>query len=199
MEVKSTVLSAIAVIALMSGCGSDSDSDSEFEQLKPTVAYTQEVTDSHNGKTYTAKAGANGDFQAIKNEEEVTAGFIDGVETPYLVTTLTSEYSFDTKYSSDHFKGISTSDFTAGTEHLKGTSDVHGSFDCINSYESPLPKSFYYAEELEDPYFDESTRNNTTCPDWMDEEIEEDPSLSTVTTNVIVNDISYISTYRSLK
>ncbi len=203
-----TILSAVAMLALLSGCGGDDDNGDDDNQIsvgtlsslpssytEPLVAYSASDSRVFNGKTYTRKIGADGDFKTVANTFDVE--FDASVSTPYTITTLTRTEAVDiTEASSEHILATVTYDFNAGTEHFKGTSSVNGTIDCVNTYMTPLPLLISFTDEIPE-YFDDSTLSSTTCPNWINEDDNSEPLSFTGVFNTTINGTSHISTYQS--
>jgi len=204
------ILSAVAVLALLSGCGGDDDDNNGDDNnqisigtlsslpssyTEPLVAYSAGDTRVFNGKTYTRKIGADGDFKAVENTFDVE--FDANVSTPYTITTLTRTEAIEiTEASSERILATVTYDFNAGTEHFQGTSSVNGTIDCVNTYITPLPLVISFTDEVPG-YFDDDTRSSTTCPAWINEGDDSEPLSFTGVFNTTINGTSHISAYQS--
>ena len=195
-------LSFIVVSALaLSGCdgisdssdGSSSDASASIES-KNIVPYTVTVTNSYNGKTYISKAGATGKIKVEKSsyqgDEYIDFGLQDGVASVTFVDGTSTEYIDAVMSDGEKVTGRIDIDYKKGTEHIVGDSSVHGHVDCTNTYQSPLPivwSSNEYYFEL--PNLVKNTMVSSTCPDWInDDSNDEAPQSMKMLTNYILTD-----------
>jgi hypothetical protein len=199
------ILSSVAMLTLLSGCGDDTTDDSASNistalQDATTTTYAAESTNSYNGVTIISKLNATGDFSAIDGTYGPELVFADGVTTPYTVNTLTMTESIEMQEAAGQSVLSITSDFSEGTQHLQGNRAGYGNFDCVETYISPLPIILSYSTDDLPDYFDEDTRVSTTCPTWIDDNANDTHPISyTAVTNITVNGTSQISEYNSYK
>jgi hypothetical protein len=199
------LFSSVAAVLLLSACGDSGDSSTSegtAPALDPVVAYSVEKTSEYAGRVATMKLGTDGDFKAVSGSEDYPElGMSDSADLPYTINTVTKVESYGYSDSEDTISAITTSDYSAGTEHIKGTSKVHGDIDCTNTYQSPLPLVINDAAAFDEVYFDDEQRINTTCPSWMDEtspEEDDDYDYEEIE-NMTINGNSHISRYYSIK
>jgi len=201
----------VALIATLglgfSACGggdSGGGSSNGGSTPSPLVSYTCEASSSYGGQAYTQKMGTSGNIvcneQSYMDQSSIVASFADGINT-MRVTQVIAENYFNT--NSDN--GTYTVNLKEGTEHIVGNSSEHGSVDCVNTYDTSLPRDFYDANEI--LYFDISSyqRVSTTCPDWVNDDSQdtETPSSFTNQLNLTITEesgaVTKISTLDTMK
>lgn len=218
---QSMSLAALLVLSFsLTGCGDDSDSgdsdggssgvdtpivagdDSENGGVDaPIVAYSCEESMSYGGQTVTLKLGANGNLTCDDSYGYIELAFANGVNE-MVVSQITSTTSFDSSYGS----GSGTINYQEGTETIIGTDDEHGSVNCTNTYDIPLPLHIYDAEEFEYLSIYNYQRIDTDCPDWVNDDsddYDDDIGSFTYSENITITEtsgtVSEVSLYQSFQ
>ena len=147
--------------------GSGNSSSGTGSMPDPIVAYTCEASMSLNGQTMISKEGTEGSLvcrvQNVGIGSLVETSFVDGVNE-ITATQMIIEYYFNDSSNSN------TVNLKEGTEHIVGTSNKHGSVDCVNTYDIKPPITFYSADEIGDFNIEKYQRIATTCPDWVNDD-----------------------------
>ena len=210
-NIKKTTL-AITLFSLLSvgftGCGSDAEeaidaalnngTSTGGSTVTPSGSYDCEQVIEHPGHpTMTMRLSASGKLVCTEVYGYPELEFIDDVNE-LVVSQLISTEVFDSNYAS----GTATTNLAEGTEHIVGTDSTHGSVDCINTYDVPLPITFYSASDVEEFYIDDYQLTNTTCPSWINDDDEyEEPTRVSMSSDIVITDsrgeTSTISTYFS--
>ncbi len=211
-------LALVSILALgFTGCGDSSDGDDPIDNLINSVdivdasslltaatSYSCDETRELGGKTYTMKIGATNQLSTDCTYGQLT--FADDDTNEIII----SQYTKTTAVSGElhdgiTFKAVMDVNFEKGTEHTVGTSSEYGAFDCTTTYDVVLPITIYDADEA-NLYIDDFQLTNSTCPDWLDDETEEEeePKEMTMVENISItqaetNEVSKISSYMSIK
>jgi hypothetical protein len=176
---------------------------SNTNSVQPIVPYTQSWSTNYGGKIMTMKMGADGQIKAVKSPSGQPTLQLAGTNSVSVSQVLVSQYITGDFGKEGHSVVTITQDYAKGTEHIVGTSTTHGSIDCVNTYKSPLPMTLTTSEP--EPYdtFTDTSRISTTCPAWVNEDSEEEPTNFTMVENQTITSttgsVSHISKFISLK
>ena len=165
----------------------------------PQGSYDCENTDEAFGKTFTNNISATGKLSCSQFAGYPELEFTEGVNE-MIISQLISTETFD----SDIGSGTFTINLQDKTEHIVVTDSIYGSADCTITYDIDLPLTIYDPSMLENFYLeDEYQILNSTCPEWMDEDNDEntEPSRAVMTQETTITetsgDISTVSSYNS--
>lgn len=188
----------VASIVALSGCGSDSvstvvdglsggdASSTGTEGVTPSSSYDCSYDLVHPGTpTVTTSLSATGELTCSQEAGYPELKFKDGVNE-ISVTQLVSTQVVD----SDAGVATVTYDLQAGTEHLVGSHPKYGKVDCVTRYDVELPLNVYSADNLNAFDFYNYQKLSTTCPDWVDNEDDYNPTRMSMTAETTITDSS---------
>jgi len=177
----STVLSPLLLgyTLILTGCGSDDSSSSSLSsnsaELEKASEATYDCERTYSG--WTTKVSADGKFEPECSE--YGAGFRLADNTNELVVTqVINEEVLTYTNSQSSISATITTNFASGTVKFVGSDSVKGSFNCTNTYDiGNMPKTIYSGNEIWNLSWidsDSYQMTDTTCPDWINEDSEND-------------------------
>jgi len=162
----------------------------------PQGSYDCENTYEFFGGTFTSKLSASGKLTCSQLYDNPELEFAEGINE-IVVSQLISTSTLDSDLATATF----SVNLQEKTSHFIITSSVYGTADCRETYDIDLPLTITSVNELENFDISEYQVVSSTCPDWMNEDHDDDPepTRATVSEEITITDstgnISTISSY----